>query len=352
MKEIFVPQRFAGKSEALLTKINTILEDYASQGYSLTVRQLYYQLVTINAIPNNQQTYKNIVALVNDARLAGRIDWDAIVDRARALLRPRNWEDAPDALRWVHGQFQIDKWKDQAWHVEIMVEKQALEGVLEPICSRLDVAFTANKGYSSATMMYEAGKRMERKAADGKKLLVCYLGDHDPSGIDMTRDVTERLDLFSRSTEIRVNRLALNMPQVRRYSPPENPTKQTDSRTPDYINKFGQSCWELDALNPDVISKLIEAAVLKVRDEELWEKAVREEALELNRIDDAITEMKNPFDRAKLAADIREAEVRLAESRIKSAVEKATEELETEHAKQIHNLHCKISRLNKKKGKK
>jgi len=207
MKEIFVPQRFATKSEKLLTTITSILEDMASQGYSLSVRQLYYQLVTINAIPNNHKSYKVIKALVSDARLAGRIDWDMIVDRARNASRPRNWENPADAIRWVAGQFQIDKWIDQPYHVEVMVEKQALEGVLEPVCNELDVTFTSNKGYSSQTMMYEAGKRLEHYLSIGKKILICYLGDHDPSGIDMTRDVTERLEMFSRSGDVRVDRL-------------------------------------------------------------------------------------------------------------------------------------------------
>lgn len=355
MKEIFVPQRFAAKSEALLTKINSILEDFAAQGYSLSVRQLFYQLVSANAIPNNQQTYKNIIALVNDARLAGRIDWDAIVDRARALLRPRNWEDAPAAVRWVHGQFQMDKWLNQPWHVEVMVEKQALEGVLEPICVELDVAYTANKGYSSATMMYEAGKRLERHAEAGKKILVCYLGDHDPSGIDMTRDVTERLELFSRKTEIRVNRLALNMPQVRRYNPPENPTKQTDSRTPDYVANFGASCWELDALAPSVISTLIRTAILKVRDEKLWAEAVKLEERERERLVEAAEELKTPFNRAKLAADIRDAEMRLAESKVKDAIEmerRRNDEYGAKVQRTITALRGQITKLKNKKGKK
>lgn len=346
MKEIFVPQRFASKSEVLLKHITEILERYASQGLSLSVRQLYYQLVTINAIKNNHAEYKSIVDLVSNARLAGRIDWDAIVDRARALLRPRNWEDAPAAVRWVHEQFQMDKWRNQDWHVEVMVEKQALEGVLEGVCVETDVAFCANKGYSSQTMMYYAGKRLQRLVEEeDKKLLIIYLGDHDPSGMDMTRDIRDRLALFSRKTEIRVARVALNMPQIRRYNPPPNPTKQTDARTPDYNAQFGDTCWELDALEPTVIVDLVRREILKVRDEAKWEMALKEEATERARILDAAGDLENPFDKAKLAKDIRDAEKRLADSRLREALA----EKDAYCARATAHLRKQIERLKAKK---
>lgn len=303
MKEIFVPQRFAAKSENLLRQIFPILESYAAQGFSLSIRQLYYQLVSRNIIANKHQEYKRIIALVSDARLAGRIDWDAIVDRARVATRPRNWKSASDAVRWVHEQFQIDKWEHQSWHVEVMVEKQALEGVIEPICNELDVTFTANKGYSSQTMLYEAGKRMANYIGSGKKILLCYLGDHDPSGIDMTRDVRERVEMFSRTdTLIRVERLALNMNQVEQYNPPENPAKQTDSRTQGYINLYGESSWELDALEPSVLAALLSTAILSVRDQQLWEEACEKETSMRKKIEDAVDKLEGKRKRKKTTA--------------------------------------------------
>jgi len=156
------------------------------------------------------------------------------------------------------------------------VEKQALEGVLIPVCRTLDIGFSANRGYSSSSTLYETGKRLHEKHCEGKRILVLYLGDHDPSGIDMTRDIEDRLGMFARC-RVRVNRLALNMHQVEEHNPPENPAKTTDSRYTQYIERFGESSWELDALEPRLLAQLVTDAVEDVRDDALWEEAVEQE---------------------------------------------------------------------------
>lgn len=287
MKECFVPKRFHGKSGKLLRSIEAILEEYAAEGYDLSVRQLFYQLVSKNIIANRQKKYKSLVGLVNDARLAGVLNWGNIVDRGRNAYRPQNWENLGDIAKDMAAQFKLDKWANQPYYLEVMVEKQALEGVLLPVCQELDVTFMANKGYSSASAFYRAGKRFRQRAMEGKKLKVLYLGDHDPSGIDMTRDIFERVpmlggDAMTQTTlptplDMEVERLALNIDQVRRFNPPENPVKETDSRQNGYRAKYGDSSWELDAIEPRTLAGLVRDAVLAVRDEELWKKMVAKE---------------------------------------------------------------------------
>lgn len=110
-----------------------------------------------------------------------------------------------------------------------------------------------------------------------KDVYVLYLGDHDPSGIDMTRDVRERLEMFSRSS-FDVKRLALNMDQVEMWNPPENPAKTTDSRYEAYLLEFGESSWELDAVDPATLGGLVIKAVASLRDDELYEAALEREA--------------------------------------------------------------------------
>lgn len=284
MKETFVEKNFSPASEELLRKILVILRDYASQGYDLSLRQLYYQLVAANVVENTERSYKNVGSLVSDARLAGLIDWNAIKDRSRAMTVNSHWENPAAILRSCVASFAIDKWADQPCYVEVMVEKQALEGVLEPVCSELDVPFTANKGYSSSSALYEAGKRMHYKVRDGKEVHVIYLGDHDPSGIDMSRDVEDRLRMFSdvddQGGSLELHRVALNIEQVRKLRPPENPAKLTDSRADAYIAKFGRSSWELDAIKPDALAKLVRDEVYGIRDADLWAASVeREDAM-------------------------------------------------------------------------
>jgi hypothetical protein len=282
MKEFFTSKNFGDDALDMIGTINGILDDYSSQGYDLSLRQLYYQLVSRNIVPNTERSYKNIGVIVSDARLAGLIDWNMIKDRGRETIKNPHWDNPADFMEAVAPQYRFDLWADQDNYVEVMVEKQALEGVLQPICRGLDIPFTANKGYSSSSAMYEASKRFLQRAEQGKELYVIYLGDHDPSGIDMSRDILDRLNLFIGSAvvtqredrlyectphdPIKVNRIALNMDQIEELNPPENPAKITDSRAAGYIARFGRSSWELDAIEPRQLARLVEAAVKQIMD--------------------------------------------------------------------------------------
>lgn len=273
MKQRFVGKKFSQDAEALLTVINEILDTYEAQGYDLSLRQLYYQLVSRNVVPNTEKSYTRIGTLVSDARLAGRIDWNMIADRGRRCVQNLHWTGADDFLRSVAPQFRMNLWTGQTRYVEVMVEKQALEGVLIPVCRTWDVPFTANKGYTSSSALYQAGQRFAMKAMEGRGLHLLYMGDHDPSGIDMGRDIEDRLNLFVRAmveqvegvdlgpSLVRVHRVALNMDQVRALRPPENPAKLTDSRAEGYVEKFGYSSWELDAIEPRELSRLLSEAI-------------------------------------------------------------------------------------------
>lgn len=299
MKEKFLEKRFKKASVALLGPIEKIMTDYAAQGYDLTVRQLYYRLVAANAIPNSMKSYKTIVGLLTDARMAGLLDWGVMVDRHRRSLRSSSWPDLKSFLNDVKYDFQVDKWLDQPNYVEVMIEKDALSGVFGPMCNELDVTFTANKGYSSSSSMYRAGKRFRSRALEGKKLHLIYFGDHDPSGRDMTRDISERVPLLGGEPiihkgdapiplDIKIHRLALNIDQVRKYNPPENPCKLEDTRSPAYVAEFGNSSWELDALEPTTLKDLLFRTVEKLKDQELWEAAEAHELTLRQRLEKII----------------------------------------------------------------
>lgn len=277
MKEQFVEKGFSAASLEMIEKLNGILESYEAQGYKLSLRQLYYQLVSKALIENSERSYKRIGDLVSNARLAGLLDWDMIEDRGRETIAPPMWSDPAEIVDAAAKQFAIDRWADQPNHVEVMVEKAALEGVLIPVCRELGIRFTANKGYGSQSLLYEIGQRYEEMRGQDKDVYMLYLGDHDPSGIDMTRDVSDRLGLFSHD-DVTVERLALNMDQVEQWQPPENPAKTTDSRYGTYIVQFGESSWELDAVEPATLANLVRAAVAALRDDDLYEVALEREA--------------------------------------------------------------------------
>lgn len=283
MKEAFTERQFTPDSLAQIVRINNILTEYQRQGYRLSLRQLYYQLVSRDIIPNTQRSYKNTGNLVSHARQAGLIDWNMIEDRNRTTVAVPHWESPAEIVEAAANSFRIDKWENQDYHIEVMVEKDALSGVLEPVCRHLDIAITANKGYNSSSTMYEIGKRLEIKHDLGKYIVVLYLGDHDPSGIDMTRDVKDRLDMYSH-LNIEVERLALNWNQIEEWQPPENPAKETDARFASYLSQYGPSSWELDAVEPAQLAALVRDAVLSRRDEDAWTQATNKEQAMRNEL--------------------------------------------------------------------
>jgi hypothetical protein len=277
MKEAFVAKSFREESRKAIRIINRILDEYDADGYKLTLRQLYYQMVSRTIIENSAASYDRLGALVSNARLAGLVDWAMIEDRGRETEWPAHWDGPSDIIAQAADQFRIDKWQDQPNHVEVMVEKQALEGVLIPVCHELDIRFSANKGYSSSSAMYEAGQRIAEAVEEGKSAFILYLGDHDPSGLDMTRDVEERARLFSRGP-VEVRRLALNLDQVESMSLPKNAAKLKDKRAKAYVAKYGPASWELDAIEPRQLVALVRRAVRDLRDSGLWKKAVAKES--------------------------------------------------------------------------
>ncbi len=242
-----------------IEQAEAICADYASQGYDLTLRQLYYQFVARDLIPNTQQSYKNLGAVINRARLAGLLDWDYIVDRTRNLRGVSHWETPASVIDSAAWSFRLDKWADQPTRVEIWVEKEALAGVVERVGTERDVDYFSCRGYVSQSELWAAGQRLKRRVIGGQDVVVLHLGDHDPSGMDMTRDIRERLEQFMgwRASHLEVRRIALNFDQIEQYSPPPNPAKLTDSRASAYIEEHGDESWELDALDPATLSALI-----------------------------------------------------------------------------------------------
>jgi hypothetical protein len=290
MKEQFVDHKFNAASLKLIETANAILREYQGQGYRLSLRQLYYQLVARDYIENSIRSYKRTGDLVSNARLAGLLDWEMIEDRGRETVINPHWESPAEIIRAASWQFQVDRWAGQPCYVEVMVEKDALSGILEPVCRKLDVRFTANKGYSSSSAMYEASKRIVQAFKERKEVHLFYLGDHDPSGIDMTRDIQERLALFTyNKISIETVRLALNYDQVEQWKPPENPAKETDSRYAVYVEEFGESSWELDAVEPATLAGLVEDHVKELIELNTLEEVKEEEAVmrrELERFAD------------------------------------------------------------------
>jgi len=290
MRETYIDKNFRAASLTIIGQANTIIEDYAAQGFSLTLRQLYYQFVARDLIPNTERSYKRLGSIINDGRLAGLIDWDSIEDRTRNMKQNLHLDGPADAIQVVRNQYGIDMWSNQPKRVEVWIEKEALSGVIEGVCSQLDVPHFACRGYVSQSEQWRAGMRYRSNFnRHSQDTVVLHLGDHDPSGIDMTRDNQDRLSLLAgyRGAPT-VKRIALNMDQIEQYDPPPNPAKMTDSRFDQYLVEYGSESWELDALEPAVIVDLIKEHVALYRDDDLWADKEAERDDDFAQLDEII----------------------------------------------------------------
>lgn len=291
----YIPKNFRSDSLALIEKINAVIEDYARQGYNLTLRQVYYQMVARAIIPNTERSYKNLGNLISDARLGGLIDWQAIEDRTRNLQGNSHWTTPGSMIDSAAYSYHLDHWKGQRNYVEVWVEKDALVGIVGQICSKLDVNFFSCRGYVSQSEMWGAAQRLKKHQEQGQQIVLLHLGDHDPSGKDMSRDIQDRLVTFE-TMGVSFHRLALNMDQVDEYNPPPNPTKLTDSRATGYIREFGHKCWELDALEPQVISDLIDKHIQKYRDNKPYMAMIMQEREEKSLLEELAENWPNIAD--------------------------------------------------------
>lgn len=261
--------RLSKANKIMLETINDILEEYKNDGYVLTLRQLYYQLVSKDIIPNNDKEYAKLSNILKKGRMAGVVDWSAIEDRVRVPKLPYWVKGVKEAIKDTIEQYRINRMDGQERKIEIWVEKDALSNVLYRVSSKYHIRLMVNRGYSSVSAMYDAYNRLN--SGD----VILYFGDHDPSGMDMIRDVKERLAEFGIDVDVRP--IALTMEQIRKFNPPPNPAKITDPRAKWYIEKYGKTSWELDALPPRELIRLAENAVEEIIDIDTYNKMLEEE---------------------------------------------------------------------------
>lgn len=283
-----------------LETINEIIEEYQEQGYKLTLRQLYYQLVSRDIIPNLLPEYAKLSNLLKEGRMGGIVDWDAIEDRLRQPSVPGSWDSPKDILKSALYAYEKPRMKGQNTYLEVWVEKDALSGVLKRVTEKYHIPIVVNRGYSSATAMFDAYERFvyaDNKGQREKKIL--YLGDFDPSGVDMIRDINTRIvefikgrygnpidDDYQIASEygFSVLPIALTLEQIRLYNPPPNPAKQTDPRAKDFIKTHGSTSWEVDALRPEVLNSILEKVILDNIDLELYESIIYQEEAEKDKL--------------------------------------------------------------------
>jgi len=307
-KTQYINKKVSAERQQVMEAANAICEQYAEQGLVLTLRQLYYQFVARGLIPNQQREYNRLGDICGDARMLGIMDWEHLIDRTRNLASWKTYKGPEEALKELAEKYHRDMWAPQGQRIEVWVEKDAAIGVIEGVCSANSVPYFSCRGYVSMSEMHEAAQRLRWHIEAGNQVTILHVGDHDPSGIDMTRDIEDRLRQFIsrdwaglhmglgahtrghiRASMVRhmqgkapedrlitgapwrIKRIALNHDQVERYDPPPNPAKKTDARYERYVAETGlDESWELDALEPSILQDLIGDEIDLIRDEPKW----------------------------------------------------------------------------------
>lgn len=300
--ELFIEKKFSAAHKQVIRQANKIIEEYAAIGYRLTLRGIHYQFVARDLYENTPQNYKRLGNILDAARKAGQVPWDGIEDQTRTLRRIPVWDTPEAAVERLKEQFKLDPWERQPTkrRIEVWVEKDAAVNSVKRTCNELRLPYFSCRGYSSSSGLYEAGKRLASFQAAGYETLILYLGDHDPSGLQMTDVAEKRVCMYSRC-EVEFKRIALTMEQIREYNPPANFAKDSDSRTPWYIELVGtDDAWELDALSPTVVDALLRSEIEPLIERESWDKTMAEEADNIATLEEIISD----WDRTKAAPDM------------------------------------------------
>lgn len=340
MKIKFREIKLSQENQTMLGRINSIVQEYQQRGLLMSLRQLYYQLVSRNIIRNHISEYAKLSKLLKEGRMAGIVDWAAIEDRLRTAESPASWESPLKAMEALIAQYERPRMEGQSNYLEVWVEKDALSGVLSVVTEKYHVPILVNRGYSSVSAIFDSYKRFRAAMEAGQTVTILYLGDFDPSGMDMIRDVTERplemllakdtfideqydkwveevhsgdlgdafIELeqtFGRDEDCYIDEhigprkkdvlqqfvtqkafiksrfnvvsIALTKEQIAEHKPPPNPAKKTDPRSRKFIKKHGSQSWEVDALNPDVLNDLLELHITSRLDMKLYEQQLRRE---------------------------------------------------------------------------
>lgn len=283
------------KYAVLVPLVNEILSQYPTM--RLTLRQIYYRLVAVHNYPNKRSSYNQLSSQLVTAREKGEVNENRIEDRTRSFLGgivgliptsegssrvsifDQGWRDSDTFIETVKETFfdywnyyVRDLWLDQEQFVVVWVEKDALSRVVSDSCDKYRVITAPSRGYASYSYIRKATTLLPKD----KPTVVLHFSDHDPSGLDMTRDLGNRFYRYTQK-KVTIERIALTYDQVKEYDLTPNPTKMADTRARDYVEQYGEGCYELDAIEPEELQRLVKEAILKHLDEDQWKESLKQE---------------------------------------------------------------------------
>jgi hypothetical protein len=264
----------ARRTKADITRIKDAILEALDEDHPMTVRQLFYRLVSAGVIDKTETEYKTTVGrLTREMRRAREIPFDWLADNTRWMRKPTSYSSVKDMLIQGAQSYRRDLWADHDAYVEVWLEKDALAGVMYEVTESWDVPLMVTRGYPSLSYLHAAAEAIE---AGGKPAYLYYFGDYDPSGVDITRAVEQGIREFAPGAEITFERVAVTLDQIIDLSLATKPTKTTDSRCGNYE---GESV-EVDAIPPAELRRIVEECITGHVDQQALEQTLAIETAE------------------------------------------------------------------------
>jgi hypothetical protein len=253
------------RTKAEIEEIKSAIYSVVANDLPMTVRQVFYRLVAGGVIGKTESEYNTtVVRLLTQMRLEGEIPFNWIADNTRWMRKPESHSSLQSMLDITASAYRRALWDDQDEYVEIWLEKDALSGVIYRVTAEWDVPLMVTRGYPSISFLHNAAIAIE---GEEKSTFIYYLGDWDPSGLDIERNIKDRLNEFA-DADIEFTRIAVTPEQVERWSLPTRPTKRTDTRA----KYFKGDSVEVDAIPPNQLRSLVAKCIERHVDEDQLEK--------------------------------------------------------------------------------
>jgi len=254
---------------AVVAKARAIVGRYDT---GVTLRQLFYQLVSDQTIQNTEYHYQRLSRCTAAARRRGGDPFPDLIDLNHRIDCLAQWDGLRDFADAATPQYRWRRTEGQKLCLWLVVEKAGITSQLKFWFEYLGINIVGLGGFSSQTLVSLIRAKVQ---ADGRPAVLIYAGDHDASGDEILTDFRARTGCWA---EVRL--VALTKDQVQQYRLPENPGKTSDSRSKKFCARNGYAPdkpvqVELDALPPETLRELYTAAI-----EDYWDWASYDAALD------------------------------------------------------------------------
>jgi hypothetical protein len=260
------PIKRSRRTKSEIGSLKTAIYNICWKHKPLTVRQLFYRMVVALLIAKTQLEYKNVtVRLAGEMREAGDLPWDWLVDETRWMRKPKSYDSLPEALREMQEHYRRDFWKKQDVYAEVWCESGSASGIVYPVTAKWDAPLMPSHGFSSKAFCWNTAKTIEHI---DKPTYIFYVGDYDPSGVHIDRDIEAKLHRYAPDADITFKRIAVLPEQIEAWNLPSAPPKKSDSRS----KSFDGRAVEVEAIEPSTLRQLVDDELMSLVDQDAYRR--------------------------------------------------------------------------------